>query len=280
MKKLIRGILGSVILLGSFQIYGQTNGIMSFNIRYDNPNDHENSWEFRKNEVVGLIAYYHPDILGIQEGLYHQVAFIQQHCANYNYIGVGRDDGDKKGEFSAIYFDTTKFSLIAQETFWLSEHPDTISVGWDASMERICTYGKFKNITTNETIHIFNTHFDHIGTLARKMSAELILQKIAAYGLTKEKVVLMGDLNAVTTSEPITLLRKALDYGFEIAEKEFYGPLGTFNGFNNTLATDNRIDYIFTKNLKIYSYRHIDDRRINNLCISDHFPVLLEINWY
>ncbi|MBU1011368.1 MAG: endonuclease/exonuclease/phosphatase family protein [Bacteroidetes bacterium] len=253
---------------------------MTFNIRYDNPNDHENSWEFRKNEVVGLIAYYHPDFLGIQEGLYHQVTFIQQHCANYNYIGIGRDDGDKKGEFSAIYFDTTKFSLIAQETFWLSEHPDTISVGWDASMERICTYGKFKNIITNETIHIFNTHFDHFGTLARKMSAELILQKIAAFGLIKEKVVVMGDLNAEPTSEPITLLRKALDYGFEIAEKKFYGPLGTFNGFNNTLATDNRIDYIFTKNLEIYSYRHIDDRRINNLCISDHFPVLIEIKWY
>lgn len=269
-----------MILLGSFQIYGQTTGIMTFNIRYDNPNDHENSWEFRKNEVVGLITYYHPDFLGIQEGLYHQVAFIQQHCANYDYIGVGRDDGDQKGEFSAIYYDTTKFSLIAQETFWLSEHPDIISVGWDASMERICTYGKFKNKTTNHTIHIFNTHFDHIGTEARKKSAELILQKIAAYGLTKEKLVVMGDLNAEPTSEPIMILRKALDYGFEIAEKEFYGPLSTFNGFNPTLASDNRIDYIFTKNLEIYSYRHIDDRRINHLCISDHFPVLIEIKWY
>lgn len=280
MKKLICGILGSMILLGYSQIYGQTTGIMTFNIRYDNPNDHENSWEFRKNEAVGLIAYYHPDFLGIQEGLYRQVAFIQQHCANYNYIGVGRDDGDQKGEFSAIYYDTTKFSLIAQETFWLSEHPDTISVGWDASMERICTYGKFKNKTTNDTIHIFNTHFDHIGTLARKRSAELILQKIAAYGLTKEKLVVMGDLNAEPTSEPIMLLRKSLDYGFELAEKEFYGPLSTFNGFNPTLASDNRIDYIFTKNLAIYSYRHIDDRRINHLCISDHFPVLIEIKWY
>ena len=258
-------------------MYGQTTSIMTFNIRYDNPNDNENSWENRKNEVVGLIKYYHPDFLGIQEGLHNQVDFIHKNTSNYEYIGVGRDDGDKKGEYSAIYYDSTKFKLIAQKTFWLSNNPDTISIGWDASMERICTYGKFKNKITNDSIHIFNTHFDHIGIESRKMSAKLILNKIIEYGLSDAKVVVMGDLNSTLISDPITILRKELDYGFEISENKFYGPLGTFNGFKNNLEIKNRIDYIFTNKIKIISYRHIDDKRLNNLCVSDHLPVLIEI---
>jgi len=266
------------MIIGSCLIYGQTTTIMTFNIRYDNPEDNENSWEYRKNEVAGLIEYYHPDFLGIQEGLYNQVDFIQKNTSNYKYIGVGRDDGDKKGEYSAVYYDSIKFKLLAQNTFWLSENPNKISVGWDASMERICTYGKFKNIKTNDTINIFNTHFDHIGIEARKMSAKLILNKIREYGLSNAKVVVMGDLNSTPLSNVVITFRKELDYGFENSEKIFYGPLGTFNDFDNHLEIKNQIDYIFTKNLSLFSYRHIDDKRRNNLCISDHFPVLIEVN--
>lgn len=277
MKKLVPKILLSLILFGSFLMYGQTTSIMTFNIRYDNPNDNENSWENRKYEVVGLIEYYHPDFLGIQEGLKEQVDFINKNTSNYEYIGIGRDDGDKKGEYSAIYYDSEKFKLIDHKTFWLSNKPDTVSIGWDASMERICTYGKFKDKVTNDSIHIFNTHFDHIGIEARKMSAKLILNKIKEFGLSNAKVVVMGDFNSIPMSEPITTLKEELEYGFENSETKFYGPLGTFNGFKNNIEIENRIDYIFTKNLKIYSYRHIDDKRLNNLCVSDHLPVIIEI---
>ena len=277
MNKLLRKIILSLILFGCFHMSGQTTSIMTFNIRYDNPKDNENSWNKRKNEVINLIEYYHPDFLGIQEGLHNQIDYIQKNTSNYDYIGIGRDDGNKKGEYSAIYYDSTKFKLITQKTFWLSNSPDTISIGWDASMERICTYGKFKDKITNDSIHIFNTHFDHIGIEARKMSAKLILTKIIDYKLSEANVVVMGDLNSVPTSDPITILRKELDFGFEVSENKFYGPEGTFNGFENTLEIKNRIDYIFTKNLKILSYRHIDDKRLNNLCISDHLPVLIEI---
>ncbi|MEE9409263.1 MAG: endonuclease/exonuclease/phosphatase family protein [Polaribacter sp.] len=256
-------------------LLGQTS-IMSYNIRYDNPSDNENSWENRKNEVAGLIEYYHPDFLGIQEGLYKQVDFIQKNTSNYKYIGVGRD-GSKKGEYSAIYYDITKFELITQNTFWLSNRPNKISIGWDAALPRICTYGKFKNKLTNDSIHIFNAHFDHIGVKARKKAAKLILEKIIEYKLNNAVVIVMGDLNSTPMSEPVAIFSKKLDYGFKNSLKKFYGPLGTFNGFNNCLEIKKRIDYIFTKNITVLSYRHIDDKRVNNLCISDHIPVLVEI---
>ena len=277
MKILFQLSLLISLSIGSLSVKGQITRVMSFNIRYDNPADKENWWENRKNEVKGLIEYYHPDFVGIQEGLNHQVEFLNQNTSNYDYIGVGRDDGAKKGEYTAIYYDTTKFDLIQTRTFWLSETPDTVSVGWDASMERICTYGEFINKKTKESLFIFNSHFDHIGTEARKRSAMLIVDKIQQYGLRKMKVIVMGDFNSEPLSDPIITLKKELDDGLEISQKTFYGPKGTFNGFDNKLMPEKRIDYVLTKNINVVSYRHIGDRRNNNLCISDHLPVLIEI---
>ncbi|GAA4292980.1 endonuclease/exonuclease/phosphatase family protein [Aestuariibaculum suncheonense] len=251
--------------------------VMSFNIRYDNANDKANWWEYRKTEVVKLINYYHPDFLGIQEGLQHQVRFIKEHTSNYDYIGVGRDDGKTKGEYSALYYDSSKYMVLKQHTFWLSETPEEISVGWDASMERICTYGLFKNRHTGEVIYVFNTHFDHIGPKAQEESAKLILKTIEQLGITREKLIVMGDLNSTPDSAAIQTFKTALDDGQESAMSPFYGPLGTFNNFDPMATLENRIDYIFTKNATILNYRHVDDRRSNGLCVSDHLPVFAEL---
>lgn len=274
--KLKRNIIILVLLFNCINGFGQTK-VMSFNIRYNNPNDGVNWWENRKEEVVQLIDFYHPEFLGIQEGLSNQLEFIVDKLNGYNYIGVGRDDGKQKGEFAAIIFDTTKFKLIETKTFWLSQTPDTVSVGWDASMERISTYGAFINKNTKDSIFIFNCHFDHIGKISQKMSSELILKKINEFGLNDSRLIVMGDLNCESQDEPIQVFLEELDDAADISEKPHYGPLGTFTGFNNNLIVKKRIDYILTKNLRIKNYRHIDDRRKNNLYISDHFPVLVEI---
>ena len=112
---------------------------MTYNIRYNNPNDNENWWENRKEEVVHMIKYYHPDIFGIQEGLNDQVNYLNNSLPNYSYTGVGRDDGKEKGEYTAIFYNSDKFELINSKTYWLSNTPNKVSVGWDASMERITT---------------------------------------------------------------------------------------------------------------------------------------------
>jgi endonuclease/exonuclease/phosphatase family metal-dependent hydrolase len=277
MKILIQLSLLISLSIVNLPVKGQITRAMSFNIRYDNPGDKENWWENRKNDVIGLIEYYHPDFIGIQEGLNNQVDFINKNTSNYDYIGVGRDDGAKKGEYTAIYYDTTKFELVETKTFWLSDTPDTVSVGWDASMERICTYGEFMNKKTKESLFIFNSHFDHIGTAARIKSAKLIVDKIQQYGLLKMKVMVMGDFNSGPLSKPIKTMIKELDDGLEISQKAFFGPAGTFNGFDNNIVPNKRIDYILTKNIEVVRYRHIDDKRNNNLCISDHLPVLIDI---
>ena len=251
--------------------------VMTYNLRNDNPYDKENSWNYRKEELVDLIEYYHPDFIGIQEALNNQVTYILNNASNYNYIGTARDDGDKKGEFSAVYYDTLKFKLITQKTFWLSESPQVVSVGWDASMERICTYGNFIHKQTKDTIHIFNTHFDHIGPIARTKSAELIISKINQYGLNNAKIVVMGDLNSEPQSNPIKIFNRNLKDAQKISKEKHYGPIGTFNNFDTAIHLEKRIDYVFIHNLTVKSHRHVDDKRKNNLWISDHLPVLVEI---
>ena len=251
--------------------------IISYNIRYDNRWDKENLWSLRKNRLSQLLMDYDPSIFGIQEGLLNQVEWIDSTLKNYNYIGVGRDDGKGKGEFCAIYFDTTQYEVKENSTFWLSNTSDQVSVGWDAALERICTYGLFKKKMSDKMIWVFNAHFDHVGKTARKKSSELILKKIKEVNTQSLPVVLMGDFNSNPDSDPIKVLKNNLQDALEISSTKLKGPQGTFNGFDNTHLFDNRIDYIFVKEMKVLSYRHIDDRLSNNRHISDHLPVMISV---
>ena len=278
MKIFYQYILSVFILFTiSSNIYSQPHSIISYNIRYDNNWDIENSWKIRRNKISQILVQYSPSIIGIQEGLLNQVQYIDSSLIDYDYVGVGRDDGKKKGEFCAIYFDTTRYVLLKNSTFWLSETPDTISVGWDAALERICTYGLFKDRITKEEFWVFNTHFDHIGVVAREKSSELILKRINKINHRSLPVILMGDFNSIPNSSPVKEIKTELSDALQISVEKLQGPRGTFNGFNEDLPIEKRIDYIFTNDLKVLSYTHINDRLNNNRHISDHLPVMIKI---
>jgi len=278
MKILYQYILSVFILFTiSSNIYSQPHSIISYNIRYDNNWDIENSWKIRRNKISQILVQYSPSIIGIQEGLLNQVQYIDSSLIDYDYVGVGRDDGKMKGEFCAIYFDTTRYVLLKNSTFWLSETPDTISVGWDAALERICTYGLFKDRITKEELLVFNTHFDHIGVVAREKSSELILKRINKINHQSLPVILMGDFNSIPNSSPVKEIKTELSDALQISLEKLQGPRGTFNGFNEDLPIEKRIDYIFTNDLKVLSYTHINDRLNNNRHISDHLPVMIKI---
>ena len=265
-------ILLFLIQLIPLTVISQTS-IMSYNIRYSTQNDNENWWEHRKEEVAQLIDYYSPEILGIQEGLDKQVKYLDTFLSNYSYVGVGRDDGKLKGEYAAIFYKHERLKLISTKTYWLSETPDEISIGWDASFKRVVTFGEFYDIQTKDTLYVFNCHFDHKGKISRKKSAELILQIIEDKKITNKKVIVMGDLNCEPDDEPMELLKVNLDDTYSSAATVTYGPVGTFNEFNTEMLLQRRIDYILVKNIEVKEYRHIDDRRKNNLFPSDHLPI-------
>lgn len=258
-------------------ISGQCMKVMTFNLRYDNPDDNQNNWEYRKESVVALIRHYSPDILSVQEGLKNQLQYLHDSLQGYSYVGVGRDDGKDKGEFCAIFYDTTKYRMISNSTFWLSETPEKVSKGWDAALERICSFAFFQDRESGFKFWIFNTHFDHIGEKARVESARLILRKIKETNIAQFPVVLTGDFNTEKGSEALSVLENGLSEASTVSKEPLYGPKGTFNDFVPNNNTKECIDFIFVSGFAVKSITHIDDRRNNNLCISDHFPVLSEI---
>jgi len=262
-----------ILLLITSSIFAQEVKIMTYNIKYHGVHEIENRWVDRKQDLIQLLNHYQASFIGLQESLQDQVKYVERYLKDYEYIGVGRDDGRTKGEYSPIFYNTKKYALLKEKTIWLSETPDKPSKGWDAAIKRVCTYGLFKNIETNKKVWIFNTHFDHIGKIARKNSVSLLLTVIKGINFENHPVVLMGDFNLTPNEEPIQLLSKSLNDGQLVSLKPFYGPVGTYNGFKNE-EIKTRIDYIFSKNMEVLHYEHIDDRLPNNNHVSDHLPVL------
>ena len=267
----------SIIIIGSSKIHSQSHLIMSYNIRYDNSWDDLNNWEIRKDKVIEIFTDYDPGIIGIQEGLINQIQYIDSSLINYDHFGVGRDDGKSKGEFCSIFYDRNRYILNDHSTFWLSEMPDHVSVGWDAALERICTYGLFKDRKSGDSFWVFNTHFDHMGLVAREKSSKLILDKMDKVNHENLPTILMGDFNSMPKSQPIKKIKSKLFDGLAISVKELNGPIGTYNAFNTDLPIEKRIDYIFVNDFKVDVYTHINDRLNDNRHISDHLPVLIKV---
>lgn len=268
---------------------------MTFNVRFDNPADGENRWELRRDFVADLIRNSGASIIGTQEGLVHQLDFLDEALSDFRYVGVGRDDGAKAGEFTAIFVDTTQFTIRDSGTFWLSETPERPSVGWDASMERIATYAVVvpavqrvvSSSTTNpEPFLVINAHFDHIGEQARLESARLIMQKAQELSQSPRMpmpVILMGDFNASTRTPPIQAFLEHYRDAFEISKSLPEGPVSTFTGFivkeSGYREPEGRIDYVFVnERVDVMSYRAMDEIREGRY-VSDHFPVLVEVVW-
>ena len=251
--------------------------LMTYNLRYPTPNDGADWWEYRKTEVAEMLNYYQPDVLGIQEGVDAQVRFLDSALVDYDYVGVGRDDGQRGGEFSAIFYRRDRLTVLRHQTHWLSETPDRVSVGWDAAMERIVTAAELLDRERGDTLLVFNAHFDHIGPLARKNSAKLMVRLASEWNPRNHPVILMGDFNAEPGSAPIRVFTATFSDAFDSAELPSYGSPGTFTGFNVEQPQDRRLDYIFVKNCSVARHRHLDDRRRNGRFLSDHLPVLVHL---
>lgn len=273
MKQFFGLILAMVVMTSS----AQSVTMMTYNIRLSLKSDGPNAWDNRKENVAGQILFYEPDIFGIQEGLPEQVDYLDSALQDYSFIGVGRDDGARKGEFSAIYFRTDKFKLLQSGTFWLSPTPDKPSKGWDAAYPRVCTYGQFQDQKSREKFWVFNTHFDHVGDKARKEAAKLILKKMGSLNHEGLPVILSGDLNLTPDQAPIQMLAAEMQDSRLASKMPPFGPVGTWNGFDFNSPLDRRIDYIFVSmDVKVNKYAVLTDSRDQKF-YSDHLPVFVEV---
>ena len=182
--------------------------VMTFNIRYDNPDDGLFGWDSRKEMVYWLIEKYDPDILGVQEALKGQMDELDETLSGYRWSGAGRDDGVCGGEYVPVFYKKDRFMLADEGQFWLSEKPaEPGSMGWDAACTRMVSWIKLKEISSGYEYFVFNTHFDHMGEQARLNSAQLLSDSVRYIAMLKP-VIIMGDLNCGPDSDPLNILSK------------------------------------------------------------------------
>ena len=263
----------------------ETMRVMTFNIRVNVASDGINAWPNRRDMAAGMIRFHHADIVGTQEALIGQLHDLQKRLPDYDWCGIGRDDGAEQGEFCAVFYLKERFELLDHSTFWLSEHPDTPGKGWDSDYNRIVTWGEFKDKESGQRFFFFNTHFDHIAETARRQSARLLLQKIKM--LTGDShVIVAGDFNAEPDSKPYEILtgNAAQTSGATLKDTKslsiypHHGPARTFTAFRFSALKETvpPIDHIFITGGMVINHGTLSDT-FDGLFPSDHMPVLAEI---
>ena len=268
---------------------------MSYNIRYNTVADGESAWPNRRDALASQVRFNRPEIGGLQEVLAGQLRDLEQRLPEYTFVGVGRDDGAEAGEFSPVFFDGNRFTMLDGGTFWLSETPEVPgSVGWDASLPRIVTWVQLADSVSGRTVIFFNTHFDHQGQVAREQSAILMRQRIADLAGPDALFVITGDFN-VTPDNPAyaSMTEGALPIPVDDALGKtmtpHHGPEETYFGFTVTCdratppllggstVTPRRIDYIFVAPaLQVRRHATLTGSR-DGRYLSDHQAVLADL---
>jgi endonuclease/exonuclease/phosphatase family metal-dependent hydrolase len=207
---------------------------------------------------------------------------LQKEMPQFKYTGVGRTDGKQKGEYSAIFYDTTRLQLLRSDNFWLAAEMNIPGKkGWDASYERIVTWAKFRDRKTQKEFFQFNTHYDHMGKIARRESSLLLMTQVTKIA-GKLPVIITGDFNAQPQEDPIRILTDSSNSerftdSRSVSHSPHYGPEGTFNAFGPKETHDQPIDYIFIKG-SINVLRHATlSQTWNGRFASDHFSVLATV---
>jgi endonuclease/exonuclease/phosphatase family metal-dependent hydrolase len=268
-----------VILSGCSHRVEDTVKVMTLNVRYDNPQDSVNSWPNRASIVTDLIKNEKPDLLGMQEILYHQYEYLDSVLIDYISAGVGRADGAKEGEMNPVFFRKDRFDMTRTKTFWLSETPEIAgSLSWGSSLPRIVTWVELVDKNSHQHLFYFNTHFAHDSDSARIMSSKLLLRKVDSIA-SGYSFFITGDFNMLPSSKGYGILTgpaesiPLLEDTYLRSVKRPEGPGFTFNGFSDKPGYG-RIDFIFAKDgLKVLIHKTIIKKE-HGIFISDHWPVL------
>lgn len=256
--------------------------VLSFNIRYNNAGDGVNAWPHRKDLAASVFTDNDVDFAGLQEALKGQIEDLQERLPNYAWIGVGRDDGKEKGEFAPIFYQKDRFTVVNSGTFWLSKTPEVVaSKDWDAALTRIATWARFKEIKTGKEIMFVNTHFDHVGEIARQESAKVIAAKMTALA-SGLPTLLTGDFNTPLNSpgiQTILDLKSPKLYNTQTqSETPHFGGEASFNGFKESEPRP-YIDFVFaTRHFKVLKHGFLILKE-SDVYVSDHWPVWAEMTF-
>ncbi len=262
--------------------------VMTFNIRYGTADDGENRWENRREMAVAVLRRHDPDVVGLQEALRFQIDEIREALPQYGEIGVGRDDGKTRGEYSAILYRKDRFDVNDSGTFWLSDTPTVPgSMSWGNQITRICTWARFVPKPPGRTFYMFNTHFDHQSQPSRENGAALLARRIRDRR-HRDPVLVTGDFNAGEDNSAVRYLKseEELDVAWNGLSKNPVplvdtfrvlhpdaSEVGTFHAFKGDRSGE-KIDYVFVEpGVEVLKAGILHDSQSDRYP-SDHFPVI------
>ena len=282
MKRILLFALLLALPFGSALFSGCKSGhkadirVMSFNIRLSPTEDFDgdNCWNNRREAVIRMLNESKPDLFGIQEGYVVQVNYMDENLPGYARYGVCRDDGLERGEANAIFWRTDRFEMKQCNTYWLSETPDTVSLGWDGACRRIVTWAQLYDKVAKRDVWYFNTHFDHVGKVAREEAGKLIMARMKERVPEGDVVFLTGDFNANWDDPILEPIRAELQNCRETATAAS-SDLNTYHawGKKNTDTGVDIIDHIFYRGVKAERYEVLNGD-YGAPFVSDHWPVL------
>lgn len=276
-------VVGCLFSVQAQQAKSTNIACATFNIRYDNPADGQNNWQHRKADVCKLILDKGLDIVGMQEVLHNQMEELKTELPGFSAIGVGREDGKTTGEYAPVFYRKDRFEALESNTFWLSQYPDSVGfIGWDGACTRIATWAKLKEKATGKVFMFVNTHFDHVGTEARKNSALLIIEKIKEI-VGDKPAILTGDFNVSDQWDAYRTLTThafVLKDAHKIAETVTGSPY-TFHDFGRlAMKKREKIDFVFvTPQINVLSSEIPKEPTGTTGHLSDHNPQLVNITF-
>ena len=300
-----RYLLSAAALCFAMAMSAQSLFVGSYNIRYHNSDDDRNGnvWKTRCKVICDQVNFESPDIFGAQEVLHAQLGDLLGALDGYDYIGVGRDNGKTKGEYAAIFYKKDRVKLLNKGNFWLNETPDKPKLGWDAACIRICSWGEFEQAETGFRFYYFNLHMDHVGVVARREAAKLVVKKIGEIA-KGAPVVLTGDFNVDQNDEIYRIFTSSgILYDSYTHARLRFAENGTFNDFKPYMKTQSRIDHVFVSpefNVDRYGMltnmywtddaqtdaqnsnqapSELEFRKMTLRTPSDHYPVFVRINY-
>ena len=253
----------------------------TFNMRLDTPADSLNNWKYRKERVAQYIQDMKLDVVGTQEVLQNQFNDLKSLLPDFEGVGVARDDGKETGEYSAVFYRKSVFDALDSGTFWLAENPDSVGMmGWDAVCVRVATWAKLQHKATGKIVMAVNTHFDHVGKVARRESALLIIRKIKEI-VGDQPAVLTGDFNVTDQNEAYNTIVSnefVLLDAHKVAEKTS-GASYTFHGFDKVdMEKRSKIDFVFvTPQIKVLHSEVTPE--VKEALLSDHNPQWTELEF-
>lgn len=270
--------------------------VMSFNIRYGTANDGPDRWESRRALLIDAIASHDPDIAGLQEALRFQIDEIRAALPGYAEVGVGRDDGLTKGEYSVILYRADRFDVAESGTFWFSDTPDIPgSKHWGNGITRICSWARLLDRRSGKAprgMYVFNLHLDHQSEPSRRRAAEMLARRVVDRDHPDDPVIVTGDFNCGEESRAIRFLTgrasAAVENGPSVAPSPWTGLIdtyrvahpdepepATFTSFKlDTPEHGSKIDYVLvSRGVFTVLEAKIDRTTRDGRLPSDHYPV-------